>query len=147
MKIQEKISFLILRVGMGCYMFYAGITKVIDPTWSAEGYIKSAHSFIWFYEQFLNPAVLPVVNFLNAWGLTLLGISLVCGLLVRWSTIPGIVLMLLYYGAALDFPYPDAHSFIIDQHLIYSSALLLLYVFRVGEVWGLDYFIYRKKVN
>ncbi len=145
MTIQKKILFFVLRVSVGWYMFYAGITKVIDPTWSAEGYLKSAKSFVWLYELFLHPTILPIVNVLNAWGLTLLGVSLIMGLFVKWSTIPGATLMLLYYGAALDFPYPDSHSYIVDQHIIYACVLLLFYIFRVGEMWGLDYFIYRKR--
>ena len=135
------------RIALGWFMFYAGITKVLDPTWSAEGYIKGAHTFVWFYQLFLNPVVLPVVNFLNAWGLTLLGVSLIFGLFVRWSTIPGIILMLLYYFAALDFPHPDAHSFIVDQHVIYSCVLLLFYAYRVGMVWGIDSLLLRIKNN
>lgn len=128
-------------------MFYAGITKVLDPAWSAEGYLKGAKTFTWFYHGLLNPHILPTVNFLNEWGLTLLGVSLILGIFVRWSSIAGIALMLLYYLAALDFPHPDAHSYLVDQHIIYSCVLLLFVVTRVGDVWGLDRLIFRKKIN
>ncbi len=144
---RQKISLVVLRVTMGWFMFYAGITKVLDPAWSAEGYIKGTKNFVWLYELFLHPVVLPIVNFINAWGLTLLGVSLVLGLLVRWSTIPGVVLMFLYYMAALDFPYPNSHALIVDEHIIYSLVLLLFFTMRVGEVWGLDRFIFHKKYN
>lgn len=126
-------------------MFYAGITKVLDSTWSAQGYIANAKSFVWLYELLLHPTILPIVNFLNAWGLTLLGVSLILGLFVRWSTLPGVVLMFLYYTAALDFPYPNSHSFIVDEHIVYAVVLLLFYSYRVGEVWGLDRIIFHKK--
>ncbi len=145
MTTQKKIAVFALRVSVGWYMFYAGITKVLDPAWSAEGYIKSAKSFVWLYELFLHPTIVPIVNVLNAWGLTLLGVSLMVGLFVRWSTVPGALLMLLYYGVALDFPHPDAHSYIVDQHIIYAGVLLLFYAFRVGEIWGLDHVLPRKK--
>lgn len=144
---KQKVSVLLLRVSMGWFMFYAGITKVLDPTWSAEGYLKAAKTFTWFYQAMLNPHILPTVNFLNEWGLTLLGVSLILGIFVRWSSIAGIVLMFLYYLAALDFPHPDAHSYLVDQHIIYSCVLLLFALMRVGEVWGLDRLIFRKKIN
>lgn len=144
---RQKTSLVVLRITMGWFMFYAGITKVLDPAWSAEGYIKGAKNFVWLYELFLHPVVLPIVNFLNAWGLTLLGVSLILGLFIRWSTIPGVALMLLYYLAILDFPYPNSHALIVDEHIIYSLVLLLFFTMRVGEWWGLDRFIFHKKVN
>lgn len=145
MTTMQKVSLVGLRVTLGWFMFYAGITKVLDPAWSAEGYIKGAKSMVWFYQWLLAPNILPTVNFLNKWGLTLLGISLILGLFVRWSSAAGIVLMVLYYIAILDFPYPDAHSYLVDQHIIYSFVLFLFIIFRAGQVWGFDYFIYHKE--
>lgn len=147
MTVKQKISLVGLRVSLGCYMFYAGITKVINPDWSAEGYIKGAKTFAWFYQWLLNPHILPTIDFLNKWGLTLLGISLILGLFVRWSSTAGIVLMVLYYLAALDFPYPDAHAYLVDQHIIYSFVLFCFITLRAGQVWGFDYFIYHKENN
>lgn len=144
---RQKLSLVALRITLGWLMFYTGVTKVLDSSWSAEGYIKGAKSFVWFYDLLLHPAVLPVVNFLNAWGLTLLGVSLILGLFVRWSTISGMVLMMLYYIAILDFPYPNSHAFMVDEHIVYSLVLLLFFTMRVGELWGLDRIIFHKKVN
>jgi thiosulfate dehydrogenase [quinone] large subunit len=121
-------------------MFYAGITKVLNPEWSAAGYLNEAKSFTGFFQSLTAPGVLPMVNFLNEWGLTLLGLSLILGLGVRLSGILGALLMLLYYFPVLDFPYPNAHSYIVDEHLIYAFALLVLSAWRAGRVWGLDKF-------
>ncbi len=145
MKKQHKITFFVLRITMGWYMFYAGITKVLDPSWSAEGYIRGANHFVWFYQWLLHPNILPVINFLNAWGLTLLGISLILGIFVRLSSIFGALLMFLYYLAALNFPYPNEHAYLVDEHIIYIIVLLLFYSFHVGKVWGIDHFIYRNR--
>lgn len=133
----QKIYLFLLRITMGWMFFYAGITKVLDPTWSASGYLRSAKSFVGLYEWFASPGILPIVNFINEWGLTLLGISLIFGIGVRLSSILGAVLMLLYY-LALDFPYPNTHSLIIDEHIIYAVALLFLASLRAGRTWGLE---------
>jgi thiosulfate dehydrogenase [quinone] large subunit len=134
----QKITLFLLRLSLGWMMFYAGITKVLDPNWSAAGYLKGAKTFAGFYGWLASPGVLPVVNFVNEWGLTLLGVSLILGLGVRLSSILGAVLMLLYYVPIIDFPYPNPHSYIVDEHIIYAAALLLLAAFRAGRVWGLE---------
>ena len=133
----EKVSLFLLRITSGWMFFWAGITKVLDPTWSAAGYLKGAKLFTDFYEVLTLPSVLPIVNFVNEWGLTLLGASLIFGIGVRLSSILGAVLMLLYYFP-LGFPYPNAHSFIVDEHIIYAAMLLYFAAIRGGRIWGLE---------
>jgi len=135
----QKISLFLLRIALGWMFFYAGITKVLDPAWSAAGYIQGAKTFHGLYQFFAAPGVLPIVNILNEWGLTLLGIALVFGVCVRLSSLLGIVLMLLYYVAILDFPYPNAHAYIVDEHIIYIAGLAVLAAFHAGRVWGLEH--------
>lgn len=138
----QKFSLFILRVTTGWMFFYAGITKVLNPQWSAEGYIKGAKSFTWFFQVILNPDVLPIINFMNKWGLLLLGVSLILGLFVRISSLLGILLMALYY-IALGFPYPNPHSYIVDEHIIYIGILLFFATIKAGRYGGLD----SKRVN
>ena len=123
---------------MGWLMFYAGITKVLNPEWSAVGYLKGAKTFAGFYNWLLQPGILPIVNFLNEWGLTLLGISLIFGIAVRLSSVLGAILMLLYYFPALEFPYIKPFSFLVDEHIIYALILLFFMAVRAGRAWGLD---------
>lgn len=137
MDTQVKIAVLLLRLSLGWLFFYAGITKVLSPDWSAAGYLAGAKNFVSFFHWLATPAVLPVVNFLNEWGLTLLGVSLLAGLFVRWSAPAGAALMLLYYFT-LQFPYPSEHSFLVDEHIIYALALVLLWTLHAGKFWGLD---------
>lgn len=117
---------------------YSGLTKVFNPDWSAAGYIRSAKTFAGFYNWFLQPNVLPFTNFMNEWGQILLGISLIAGLLVRYSSYFGVLLMALYYLPILAFPKVGTNSYLVDQHVIYSLLLILFNVFNVGAYWGLD---------
>lgn len=142
----QKYSLLFLRLTLGWMFFYAGITKVLDPAWSAAGYIGSAKTFTGFYNLLLQPNILPLINFVNEWGLTLLGISLIIGACVRLSSILGVVLMLLYYLPALDFPYPNSNAFIVDEHIIYSAALIYLAVIHAGRSVGVDYHLAKLEV-
>src|SRR3989338_2380123 len=120
----QKVSLFLLRISLGWVFLYAGITKVLDSGWSAAGYLNNAKTFAGLYQWFANPNLLPIVNFINEWGLTLLGISLILGVFVRLSSIFGIAIMLLYYFPVLEFPYiPGAHAFIVDEHIIYAAIL------------------------
>lgn len=123
---------------MGSLFFYAGITKVMNPAWSAGGYIQNAKNFAGFYNWLLQPNILPIINFLNAWGLTLLGIALLLGIFVRMSSAGGMLLMALYYLVILDFPYPNTHAYLVDEHIMYIAVLFVLAAFRAGSVWGLE---------
>lgn len=136
-KIQE-LSLFLLRVVMGWFYFYAGITKVLNPAWTSAGYIKGADSAVWFYQALLNPQMLMVVDFMVKWGLTLLGISLLLGLFVKLSSYLGMLLMLLLYIPILKFPLVGEHGYIVDEHIIYMAALFVLVQFQAGRIWGLD---------
>lgn len=132
------ISLLLLRFSLGSLFFYAGITKVLDPNWSAAFYLKGAKTFPAFYEFFLQPSILPLINVINEWGLTLIGVALILGIFVRLASVGGIMLMLLYYFPTLDGLYPNTHSFIVDEHIVYACAFFVLASFRAGRVFGLE---------
>ncbi|MEK7599391.1 MAG: DoxX family protein [Patescibacteria group bacterium] len=134
----QKLSLFLLRISLGWLMFYAGITKILNPEWSAAGYLKGAKTFVGFYQWLASPGILPIINFVNEWGLTILGVSLILGIGVRLSSILGAALMLLYYFPVLDFPYPNPHSYLVDEHIIYALALLLFASLRAGRIWGLE---------
>ena len=123
---------------MGWLMFYAGITKVLDPNWSAAGYLNSAKTFSGLFQWFAQPNILPTINFINEWGLTLLGVSLLLGIGVRLSSVLGAALMLLYYFPVLDFPYPNPHSYIVDERVFYIFVLLFLAAAKAGRAYGLE---------
>lgn len=133
-----KIGLLIVRLSMGWLFLYAGITKILSPAWSAAGYLKGAETFPRFFNWLTQPGILPIVNILNEWGLTLLGISLLLGFLVRISSYLGALLMLLYYLPNLNFPYAGAHSFIVDEHIIYMTLLVFFALIQAGTYWGAD---------
>ena len=60
-----KLILFITRVAVGWIMLYAGLTKLVNPNWSAAGYLGNAKTFAGFYNWFLQPGVLPFTNFFN----------------------------------------------------------------------------------
>lgn len=138
MSFSAKGSIFILRVVLGWLMFYAGITKMLDPNWTAANYIASTATFEGFYNWLISPGVIDVINLLNVWGLTLLGVSLILGIFVRLSSFLGAILMFLYYLPVLDFPYAGSHSFLVDEHIIYIFIFLLFITVDAGKIYGFD---------
>ncbi len=134
----QSFSLWFLRVIMGWFFFYAGITKVMNPQWTSIGYIKNAQSASWLFEWLSNPQILSVVDFLVKWGLTMLGVSLLLGIFVRLSAYLGVLLMFLLYLPILKFPMAGTHAYIVDEHIIYIAVLLLLVQFRAGHVGGME---------
>lgn len=135
-----RYSVFFLRITIGWLFFYAGITKVINPDWSAAGYLSDPQMLKGFYAWLISPGMLGITNFLNEWGLTLIGLALILGIFVRWAGWLGAIMMVLYWFPILDFPYPNTHSFIVDEHIVYAVALIFLSVIKAGNYWGLDKF-------
>lgn len=133
----EKWTLFLVRISLGWLMLYAGISKLSDPHWSAAGYLKGAKTFPAFFHWLTAPSLLPVINFVNEWGLTLLGAALILGVFLRWGTWLGALLMVLYYLPVLTFPHIGTTSYIVDDHIVYALVLLYLGASDAGKVWGL----------
>jgi len=131
----QAIAFL--RIVLGWLFFWAGITKVVNPEWTAKGYLMGAKTFSGLYQWLASAGNIGWVNFLNEWGLTLVGVSLILGIGVRLSSILGASIMVLYWLPVLEFPYVE-HGFIVDDHIIYAAALLLLAALKAGRYYGLE---------
>ncbi len=134
----QNLILLALRLSLAAYMLYAGITKIIDPSWSAAGYLSHAKTFSNFYAWFAQPEILPVTNFLNEWGITLVGVSLLFGAFVRIGSFGGILLMILYYFPNLNFPSTGDHTLLVDDHVIFAIAFGVLAIFNAGYFLGFD---------
>ncbi len=134
----QKLFLVLLRLSMGWLFFYAGITKILNPNWSAAGYLKGAKTFTGFYQWLASPEILPFTNFFNEWGLTLIGAALILGVFVRLSSVLGAAIMVLYYFPILVFPKVGTNSYLVDDHIIYALVLLLLAAIRAGQYFGLE---------
>ena len=92
-------SLVILRVAIGWHFLYEGLTKLLNPDWSSLGYLMDSKGLFsgMFHSMAGNVALLNVMDFINVWGLILIGAGLIVGLLTRTAAIAGIVLLAFYY--------------------------------------------------
>jgi len=138
MKNAKKYILFLLRISLGWLLLYSGITKILDSSWSAAGYLNSATTFPQFYTTLATPEYLNTVNLINEWGLVLLGATIILGLFTKFIAPIAALLMMLYYFPVLDFPYVGEHNYIISEHIIYALGFLTLMVTNAGKYWGLD---------
>ena len=135
----ERGLVLYFRLAMGWTFLYAASHQVFVPDFSIAGFLGSTKTFHDFFALFATPTLAPVTSFLVAYGHLLIGLSLIFGLMVRVSAAFGILLMLVYWMAHMDFPYiSDTNNFIVDFHLVYAGVLVFLIAKHAGHVWGLD---------
>lgn len=132
----HKITLLLLRVSLGWVYLYAGLTKVLNPDWTAAGYLKAAKTFPEFYQWFASDANIGWVNFLNEWGLTLIGAALILGLAIKIASWSGVAITMLYYFPVLAFPKIGANSYIVDDHIIYALVFLAIGAMGSASTWG-----------
>jgi thiosulfate dehydrogenase (quinone) large subunit len=135
----ERAFIVFFRLAMGWTFLYAASHQIFDPNWSIVGFLSNTKTFHDVFTVFTIPTVAPIVTFLVEYGHLLIGLSLVSGLMVRVSASFGILLMIMYWMAHMDFPYiENSNNFILDYHIVYAAVLGYLIVKRAGHVWGLD---------
>ena len=135
----ERTFIVFFRLAMGWTFLYAASHQIFDSNWSIVGFLSNTKTFHDVFAVFMTPTLAPIVTFLVEYGHLLIGLSLVSGLMVRVSASFGILLMIMYWMAHMDFPYiENKNNFIFDYHIVYAGVLGYLIVKRAGHVWGLD---------
>ena len=135
----ERALIVFFRLAMGWTFLYAASHQVFDPKWSVVGFLSHTKTFHSVFVTFTTPTMAPITTFLVEYGHLLIGLSLVFGLMVRVSASFGIMLMVIYWMAHMDWPFiENRNNLIIDYHIVYVGALGYVIAKRAGHVWGLD---------
>jgi thiosulfate dehydrogenase [quinone] large subunit len=142
-----------LRMIIGWHFLYEGLVKVLNPKWTSYAYLLDAGGWIasWLHGLAHSAQWLAVADFLNTWGLVLIGLGLVAGCFTRIATVSGIALVAVYYLSHIPFigssyMMPSEGSYLwIDKNLIEIVALAALFVFPTSQKYGLDRYIFKVK--
>jgi len=143
----------ILRILIGWHFLYEGISKLTISGWTAKYYLLGSK---WIFAGIFHsiaeaPGLMKFVDFMNEWGLILIGLSLIAGLLVRWSSIAGALLLFLYFAA-----YPPVFGYTfgavvegnyqwVDKNLIELVMLIVISTMPVDFLFGIDRWLKRWK--
>ena len=144
----QLVSLSLLRILVGWHLLYEGMAKLANSNWTSAAYLLDSK---WLFSglaewMVTNPGLLSLVDTLNIWGLTLIGLSLMLGLMSRWGSIAGACLLVVYYLfhpplVGLDYSKPPEGSYlIVDKNLVEACALFVLAMFPTSHITGLDRF-------
>lgn len=150
----QTFGLTFLRVLIGWHFLYEGLVKLYTPGWTAKPYLQGAVGpigplFKWMAQ---NDGILSVANFLNQYGLVLVGLGLFLGLMSKSAKIAGIILVGLYYLAYPPFavlginPHVEGSYWLVNKNLIEVGALWVLYLFPSSHITGIDRFIFKTKI-
>ena len=137
------------RLVMGWILFWGGLSKIVDPSWSAAGYLANAvHPSNPFVEVFASMAGSALVDWLVMLGLLLTGLGLLLGVATRLCAFFASIMMLLFWAAALQGGLlaflPLEHGFVINEHVLYVMVLWGLSAFGAGQILGVDGWLRKK---
>jgi thiosulfate dehydrogenase [quinone] large subunit len=130
-----SITFFILRLALGGLMFEAGLGKLLLGSFIAAGFLNGATGpFAGFYTSIAgSPTLLAIIDVIVPWGELLIGIAIILGVVVRFVSFWGIIMMLLYYTVSL----PPANGW-ISKEIIYLVVFLNFLFAGAGYYLGLD---------
>ena len=144
----EVLALVLLRMAIGWHFFYEGMVKVLNPLWTSKAYLMDSGGFLkeFFIWLAQNSTLQSAADVLNAWGLTLIGFSLIIGFFSRYAALAGMALLGLYYLSHPAFPgivylFPsDGSYFIINKTLVELFALYVIFTFPTDHLIGLERF-------
>ena len=133
---KQLFALVAMRVLIGWHFLYEGIVKLANPDWSSAGYLLNARWILgdMFRAMAASEALVNAFDFLNIWGLILIGAALMLGVITRIAGITGAVLLSFYYLAnppfiGTDFGIPqEGHYLFFNKTFVEIIALLLLMV-------------------
>lgn len=105
------LLFSVIRIVVGWHFLYEGITKIIAGNWSSAPFMAGSK---WIFAPLFNAmaanaGVVAFVDFLNIWGMILIGLGLILGLLTRWASAGGALMLLFYFVA-----YPPVPGYMVS---------------------------------
>lgn len=148
-------ALILLRLAIGWHLFYEGMVKVLNPQWTSKAYLLDSGGLAKVFFEWIaqNSIALAVADFMNVWGLTLIGFALLTGLFTRYAAIAGMFLLALYYLSHPSFPgieylFPsDGSYFIINKTLIELFALYVVFAFPTSHIIGFERFFNKQEIK
>jgi len=148
----RELPLALLRIIIGWHFLYEAWAKLTHPGWTAAGYLKSATGPLSGLFHWLGSSanLVPIINQLNVWGLLLVGLGLMLGILIRPAALGGIALLALYYFAYPPLFAPmingasEGNYLIVNKNLVELFALVVIWAFPALS-FGIGSLMARKK--
>jgi uncharacterized membrane protein YphA (DoxX/SURF4 family) len=143
----------LVRIVIGWHFLYEGIAKIVASGWSSAPYLAGSK---WIFAPLFtamagNQSVVSVVDFINIWGMILVGLGLITGLFTRWASLAGAIMLFFYFVAYPPIPgymfgVPVEGSYLwVNRNLIEFFALSVFIFLSPGSQFGIDRLLQRWK--
>ncbi|MFN8255036.1 MAG: hypothetical protein U0W24_05065 [Bacteroidales bacterium] len=151
---RQVFALTFLRIVIGWHFLYEGLVKIFAPGgWTSELFLaNSVGPFSGIFKLIAaNTRLLAMVDQLNMWGLTIIGLGLFLGIFSKPFKIMAITLLSLYFLAypslaVYNVSVPVEGSYwIVNKNLIEIAALFVLFCFPVSQITGLDALLKKRK--
>jgi thiosulfate dehydrogenase [quinone] large subunit len=150
----QGVALVVLRTLLGWHFLYEGYYKLVLPAWSsagaplpawsAAGYLRAATGPLApAFRALAAPSLAGWIDLAVPITLVLVGLSLVLGLFTRRGCQGAVVLLTLFYLAAIPLdgvPRPGAEGtyLLVNKTLVELAAALVLLTSRTETIAGLD---------
>ena len=151
----QQFCLITLRTVIGWHFAYEGFYKLMLPgwsrtgqlvgAWSAAGYLKGATGPLApaFHRMAESAGTVHTVDMIVPFGLLVVGLSLMLGLLTQLGCAGAIAFLTLFYLSQPPFsgmPQTGAEGtyLIVNKNLIELIAVMTVMAFRTGLIAGLD---------
>ena len=143
----------LIRILIGWQFLYEGVIKIVNPEWTARPFLEGSR---WIFGDIFRWMIsgntgMWMVDMLNAYGLTIIGLALILGLFTRIASWGGITLLIMYYIAyppfgGFSYGAPSEGGYlIVNKNLIELFALMMIAYADAGKYYGIDGLRRRKK--
>lgn len=143
-------SLAVLRLATGFIFLWAfldktfglGFSTPVERAWinggaPAQGFLMS-DGVTGPFKGFFTSLASPLTDWLFMAGMLGIGVAVVAGVGLRISAVAGTAMMLLMYIAEWPFAaYAASTNPVVDYHIIYALALIVVATTAAGDTWGL----------
>ncbi|MCU0408416.1 MAG: DoxX family protein [Bacteroidales bacterium] len=143
-KNEKAAGFLtLIRIVVGWHFLYEGLAKLFNPGWSSAAFLMESKWLLagFFHWLAADPGRLALTDFINTWGLILIGLALFLGIFTRISALAGSAMLLLFYIASPPFIESSiataSHFYIINYNVIEAVILIAIAALPADYLWGL----------
>lgn len=161
----QQFFLALLRIAIGWHFLREGIVKLMEPGWTAYGYLMGSWGpfsdiFHWMAGE---EWMMSIINISMPWMLTIAGAGLILGLFTRTCSAIAMALLAMFYLAAPPFELPppdtwgpffsstqnalwaggkaigaEGNYIIVNKNLIEFIAVAALWACDTGRFAGLD---------
>ena len=102
----RKVLITLLRMAIGWHFLYEGIVKIVAEKWSAYSFLANTSGFLsgFYHSLSASPLLMKSVDFLNIYGLIIIGLLLFIGFFVRYAAIARSDIKFFYFFTLGYFP-------------------------------------------